>query len=84
MTDINYITNLKILHATGRFCRINDNRIRGLTNLTELSAEDNKHIIDINNLVNLRKLNVSGVCGINDNGIKLLTNLTNLKSAPRG
>lgn len=77
ITDINYLTNLQILNATGD-CGVADNGIKKLTNLTTLTATSNKKITNINHLKKLRILYAEHASGITDNGISTLTNLTEL------
>ena len=62
VTNVNHMTNLKILGALGD-CGIDDNGIKDL-NLIELDAGYNPRIKNINHMTNLRKLDASGICGI--------------------
>ena len=71
ITNVNYMTNLKILDA---YCYsgISDNGIKDI-NLFELNASENEKITNINHMNNLQILNASGYyCGLDDNGIKNL------------
>ena len=56
LTYIGHMHNLRVLHATGQQCRIDDNSIKYLTNLTELNIYDNNNITNINYIVNIPSL----------------------------
>jgi hypothetical protein len=77
ITDINCLTNLRILNATGD-CGVEDNGIKKLTNLVVLHADSNEKITNVNHLINLKILHAEHTCGISNDGISSLTNLTEL------
>lgn len=79
ITNLVYLTNLRTLYVNGD-SGIGDVQIRLLTNLTELTANNNKNITDVNHLVNLQILSAELDCGIGDKGIASLTNLTKLNT----
>jgi hypothetical protein len=70
ITNLNHITNLKILNVGGCFNEINDDGIKNLTNLIKLSANNNPYITNVNHMINLKELNARYCCGIDYNGIK--------------
>ena len=89
--EINDLIKLKILHINDIFypaiqggdnfelrCKINNDGISRLTNLTELSIDNNKLINDLNKLVNLQKISAYSDCAITCKGFSKLTNLTEL------
>src|SRR5690606_34121915 len=70
ITNVNHMTNLKILGAGGN-CGIDNEGISKL-NIIELNASDNNKITNVNHMTNLKILYASGYCGINDKGISKL------------
>jgi hypothetical protein len=90
VNSIQHLTNLEILEIndvctefTGPWggnnkwinCNIWDEELLKLTNLTELSIQDNGKITNINTLSHLTKLNASGECALSDEGFSKLVNL---------
>lgn len=75
ITDVSFMTNLKVLDASG-ICGIKQEGMMAL-NLTELNVAGNSSITDVSFMTNLRVLNASHDCGIQQKGIMGL-NLTKL------
>lgn len=61
ISDVSF-TSLQKLDASGYYCAIDQNGIRGL-NLLELNANNNEKIIDVSYMTNLRKLSASNNYG---------------------
>lgn len=70
VTNINHMTELNTLYARGD-CKITDDGLVGLTNLTSLDVRNNRNIKSINHLTNLKILNAA-YCRITDDDIKNL------------
>jgi hypothetical protein len=68
VTNVNHMTNLKILFATGG-SGIDDNGIKDL-NLAVLDVWGNTQITNLNHMTNLKILSAQGYNGINNNSIK--------------
>jgi hypothetical protein len=75
ISNLNHMTNLKILHVC-HTCGINDDSIKNI-NLEELHVNYNPNITNVNHMYNLKELHASGhYCGINDNS--KITNIHNI------
>jgi len=68
ITNINFMTNLKVLFAFGE-CGIEDKSIADL-NLVKLFVSNNSKITTINHMTKLEVLNAGHECGIDDFGIQ--------------
>jgi len=80
ISNVNYMINLKTLHAHGSDCGINDDGIKNLINLEYLDVFENQKITNVNHMINLKILHAHGNCGINNDSIKNLINLEYLNA----
>jgi len=76
ITDINCLTRLEVLNASGVQCGLGHPQFVKLTNLRELNIANNPKCFWINRLTNLEVLDIRRKCGIDDNsGINQLRKL---------
>ena len=76
ITSLNHLTNLTKLSV--RYCGINNDGIKNLTNIRELCIDDNANIENLNHMTDLKLLTLIGTNNIGDEGIEKLTNLEEL------
>ena len=74
INNINYLTRLEVLNASGPQCGIIGGFSR-LTNLKELNIANNSNCYWLNDLTNLEVLDIRRSCGVSNSGISKLCKL---------
>ena len=75
ITNVCWMTNLRVLDASGLQSKMSNESIAGLNMLEELNVTDNKSITRIRHMTNLKRLMARGDSGVDQFSIEVTTGL---------